>query len=349
MYTSLSIKNFRAFRTLEIEGLKRVNLFTGRNNSGKTSVLEAVYLLEGRFPASRSKQLFRNRGLAAAGIVHQTALDMPWATLFRNLAVDTDIEIAGEHSDLPAEIRLSTNSSPKVNELLFEARSFSPNPHIRNLLVSSRNGQRSDMVWVQDNVVQHFGGDDSFLNLASFLLAGAERSQQGLVVQFGALEVEKLDGLVVDALRIVEPRLRGLSTILSGGSPLIHADLDGTNRRLPLAVVGDGMLRLLDIVFALLQNQGGAVLIDEIENGFHYSVLPKVWKLIHELAKEYDVQVFAVTHSQECTEAAHATALATGRYDFQYYRVEQDEGAGRAYPFSESQLQTAFEIDLEVR
>jgi len=88
MYTSLSIKNFRAFQTLEVEGLKRVNLFTGRNNSGKTSVLEAVYLLKGESPASRARQLFANRGLADAGILCQTAMDMPWATMFRNLAVD---------------------------------------------------------------------------------------------------------------------------------------------------------------------------------------------------------------------------------------------------------------------
>ena len=85
MYTSLSIRNFRAFQSLDIEGLKRVNLFAGRNNSGKTSVLEALYLLEAEQPAARARQLFRNRGLADAGIVHQTALDMPWATLFRNL------------------------------------------------------------------------------------------------------------------------------------------------------------------------------------------------------------------------------------------------------------------------
>lgn len=47
MITSLHIKNFRGFEDLEVKGLKRVNLFAGRNNSGKTSLLEAVFLLGG--------------------------------------------------------------------------------------------------------------------------------------------------------------------------------------------------------------------------------------------------------------------------------------------------------------
>jgi AAA15 family ATPase/GTPase len=57
------------------------------------------------------------------------------------------------------------------------------------------------------------------------------------------------------------------------------------------------MVRLLDIIIAIYQNQNRAVMIDEIENGFHYSALPKVWELIHKLANQYNVQVFAVTHS----------------------------------------------------
>jgi predicted ATPase len=344
MYTSLSIKNFRAFETLEIEGLKRVNLFTGRNNSGKTSVLEAVYLLEGKFPASRARQLFRNRGLADAGMVHKTALDMPWATLFRNLAVEVDIELAGG----PTMMTLSTNSNPRTSELLNAARDFSPNPYIRNLLLSSKDGQRGDMVFIQDGKVEHFGGDDTFLNLTSFLLAGVKRSQQVLAVQFGELAVEKKDALLLEALQLIEPRLRGLSTILSGGALLVHADLDGTDRRLPLAVVGDGMVRLLDIIIAIYQNQNRAVMIDEIENGFHYSALPKVWKLIHKLANQYNVQVFAVTHSHECAVAAHEAAKAED-YDYQYFRIEQKNGVGHAFPFDQEVMQTAIDVQMEFR
>ncbi len=354
MYTSLSIKNFRAFQSLEIEGLKRVNLFTGRNNSGKTSVLEAVYLLEGETPAPRARQLFRNRGLADAGIVHQSALDMPWATLFRNLAVDTDIEISGLADGENRGASLTTRLDKAGRHAMNDDRKFVAIERLRNMLIGTRtpvpaNAVRENWIGITSDRNENVGGEGIELNPGSFLLSGARRNQRELVIEFGAFEVEKKDVLVVEALRIVEPRLRGLSTILSGGSPLLHADLEGSERRLPLAVVGDGMLRLLDIVFAILQNRGHSVMIDEVENGFHYTVLPMVWKLIFRLAAEYDVQVFAVTHSQECAAAAHWAALEREEYDYRYFRVEQKNGVGRAVAYSREQMQTSIESELEFR
>ena len=88
MYSSLSIKNFQAFQSLKIDGLKRVNLLTGRNNSGKTSVLEALYLLEGEHITLRTKRLFETRGLSAVPFTKYSARTMPWATLFRSLVVN---------------------------------------------------------------------------------------------------------------------------------------------------------------------------------------------------------------------------------------------------------------------
>lgn len=45
---SLEVRNFRAFRDLKIEHLGRVNLLVGKNNVGKTSLLEAIQLYASR-------------------------------------------------------------------------------------------------------------------------------------------------------------------------------------------------------------------------------------------------------------------------------------------------------------
>ena len=44
MYESFRIQNYRGFRDLKLEGLARVNLIAGENNSGKTALLEALYI-----------------------------------------------------------------------------------------------------------------------------------------------------------------------------------------------------------------------------------------------------------------------------------------------------------------
>ena len=52
MLQSLEIRNYRNLRHLTIEKLGRVNLLVGKNNTGKTSVLEAVgiYVNKGNLP-----------------------------------------------------------------------------------------------------------------------------------------------------------------------------------------------------------------------------------------------------------------------------------------------------------
>ena len=45
MYQTFRVKNFRCFKDLRIEDLGRVNLIAGRNNTGKTALMEAMYLL----------------------------------------------------------------------------------------------------------------------------------------------------------------------------------------------------------------------------------------------------------------------------------------------------------------
>ena len=41
MYSRISIKNFRGIESLEAEGFRHINLIVGRNNSGKTTFLDA--------------------------------------------------------------------------------------------------------------------------------------------------------------------------------------------------------------------------------------------------------------------------------------------------------------------
>ena len=44
MYKSFRVKNFRCFKDLQINDLGRVNLIAGKNNTGKTALMEAMYL-----------------------------------------------------------------------------------------------------------------------------------------------------------------------------------------------------------------------------------------------------------------------------------------------------------------
>jgi AAA15 family ATPase/GTPase len=113
--------------------------------------------------------------------------------------------------------------------------------------------------------------------------------------------------------------------------------------------MGEGMRRVLSLVLAIANAPGGVVLIDEIENGLHYSVQADVWKAIARAARDADVQVFATTHSWECIEAAHRAFKEAGPYELRYYRLDRRGSDIGVKSFDERMLDTVEKSDLEVR
>ncbi len=72
---------------------------------------------------------------------------------------------------------------------------------------------------------------------------------------------------------------------------------------IPLRSMGEGMLRLLGLVLAIVNAKDGLLLIDEFSNGIHHLVQVEVWRIIFDLASRLNVQVFATTHSRDTVEA----------------------------------------------
>jgi AAA15 family ATPase/GTPase len=66
---------------------------------------------------------------------------------------------------------------------------------------------------------------------------------------------------------------------------------------------GDGLSKFAYFIMLLLSEKESIILLDEIENGIHYTQLDRLWEIILTLSKEQNVQVFATTHSKECIES----------------------------------------------
>lgn len=62
MLQDIQITNYRVFENLALTGLKRVNLIVGSNNAGKTSLLEAIYLLTSSDKALGLTTIMQERG-----------------------------------------------------------------------------------------------------------------------------------------------------------------------------------------------------------------------------------------------------------------------------------------------
>jgi AAA15 family ATPase/GTPase len=357
MYKSFEIKNLRCFSYLNVSNLERVNLIVGKNNVGKTALLEALFIhCGGVYHPALILNLNILRGMAfiASWMSDQT----PWDSLFYNFNTLEPAELKGK-IEIGKQI---INRGLTLKVLHEKAELAKVSLPIDPLRLRSEPGQILELSYEENGEKgQHFliieprKGEMKLEPapppppfLAIFLATRTRMPALDEVERFSKLKLNRQHEKIVSALQLIEPRLKNLEVLTISGVPIIHGDI-GLERPVPLPLMGEGMTRLTSFLLSIGTTRGGVVLIDEIENGFHHSVLEKVWRVIIAAARDFDVQVFATTHSWECIKAVHEALSQDEIYDFKLYRLERIDDKVEAVEYSRETLEAALSIEIEVR
>lgn len=157
---------------------------------------------------------------------------------------------------------------------------------------------------------------------------------------------------VIEGLRIIVPgveriRLIGEQNGQTHRIPVLK--VSGYDGVLPLRSMGEGMGRAFGILLSLVNAKNGILLIDEVENGLHYTVLYDMWRLIFRVAHELNVQVFATTHSWDCIEAFQKAACEAQEEEGMLIRLENRKGNIVPTLFDEQRLAIITREQIEVR
>ncbi len=355
MFTRIKIQNFRTFNELEISDLGRINLFTGANNSGKTSLLEALFLLSG---AGNPHLVLNSNVLRGfdqnATLVKTMSTDLQrdlWKELFPQLDVSKTIEVAGDHDSLgklTMEISLERPSITKVAHDAngnLSATNFAEERVLAIRFSNSGTEQNESQIRLTAQGFEFSPPSSATASPPAILLLSRTSTIQDDARRLGKLRTQKRGGLLLDALRVVEPKLIAIEDNTASGAPMLWGDV-GLSELVPLPVMGEGMTRIARLVLAISSVPHGAVLVDEVENGLHHSILQKVWKVIDVAAREFNTQIFATSHSLECAAAAH-NALAPRV--FRLHRLEAGDAKCRCVTYEPESIDAAFKHDLEVR
>jgi AAA15 family ATPase/GTPase len=360
MYNSFEVKNFRCFKSLSVTNVKRVNLITGLNNVGKTALLEALFIHSGAYNPELTLRIDAFRGIRqvrieASGEWYQP----PWASLFNEFDTTKTIQLEGSYGDDNKRV-VKLRTAHK--EILFDFLSKIPQrtdrmnyldlptrAHILEVEYSDPKTTSAKYYFILDPQ----RGINLFpipppLPYQTIFVPAMYRFLKDDVKRFGELETEKKKKILLNALREIEPKLKDLALIVKDDVPLIHGDV-GHARLMPLQLMGEGMSRLASITLAIGAARNGVALIDEVENGFHYSILPKVWQVIKEAARLFNTQLFLSTHSFECISAAHGVFEKDGLYDFSLHRLEYGDEATHDVTYDKETLAASIEAGLEVR
>lgn len=347
MLKRLQIRNFRGFSALKIDQLSAINLIAGKNNSGKTSLLEAIFLLSG----AGNTQLAINenviRGLAPHGV---PTGDPVWKQLFSNLDMGRSIEITARRSArAQLTLRITSERQPATEIPLDRTNGTSiTNSLDERFLAFEYIGPSAKSVKSQIRMKgQNFEVNQPSTSppFQAIILLSRNRNIHEDAVRLGRLRQQKQGDLLLKALRVFEPRLLSIEDNASSGSPMIWGDI-GWSELVPLSVMGDGMMQIARLVLAIASVPNGVVMIDEVENGIHHSVLGDFWQVIDQAASQFRTQVFATTQSIDCVTAAHEY-LSTDR--FRLHRLEISDNANRCVTYVPEALDAAIRHNLEVR
>lgn len=361
MYTSFTTKNFRCFKDIIIDGLERVNLITGKNNVGKTALLEALWLYHGYQNPVLGITIDKFRGLDTF------KKDDFLRNIFFNFDPDQPILLSAvdaSGNELTLHITIAQRSVSSVSigngtngetqpdltaaEIISQETTEPMDPEVVYEITDASGTRVSARAFFEGTSISVKPVAKGSKSSGIFLAARTAHNYAVIAERLSNLAVEKMEEVIVNALQVVEPRLLSLRVQYRGGIPLIYGDI-GLKRLIPFPLMGDGMSRLLGVALAMTDARNGILLIDEIENGIHHSVMPKLWKTLSALAERYNVQIFATTHSIECVLAAYEAFSAQDPYGFSLYRLDQVKGDPRVVRYDKETLEAAVQTNLEVR
>lgn len=316
------VKNYKGLKDLELKGLSRVNLIVGRNNVGKSSLLEAISLCVSKGSTSELLDILEyggekasNRSFSSSdenGLDNEShflsVFNRNGFTSFRApvIVFTKDNDTVTFEIGYRKEKRVRQGSS--VSHLL---EYLSENDYLAE---TARGG-----VPAEKGIAIKADESFQFIPFRSEFQVFPEALRDCILVRpvdyfllpnavlYDKIAMTDKEDKLLAALRIIEPQIQKINYLESE---------PGSRKRTPFVVVGpksdrvrltsmgDGINRLLTIVLSLLNCPSGGILnLDEIDNGLHFSVQTQLWKMVFSLARELDVQVFATTHSMDCLKS----------------------------------------------
>jgi hypothetical protein len=329
--STLTIKRFRSLRQLKLEGLGRVNLITGRNNTGKSSILEALRIL-----ASDASPM------VLASILHYREEDIGEAEEpGRPVDVESLFQLGNlftgfpQISEIKEPIVLAANGGKRSMRLTISVGLFSEHRDAEGLrrLVPPQpqlfpESELLPALVIESGSVRKVLPLDYFKRFPGGRIIRSDLPEEpGLACIFvspyggehtgnlgrlwDSVALTDLENDVVEALRIIDSDIMKVSLVGGPGPRQPRTAIVRSKafaRPLPLRSFGDGLNRLFGIVLALVNAKDGLLLIDEFENGMHHTVQLDVWRGILRLSKLLNVQVFATSHSWDSVEAFQKAA-----------------------------------------
>ena len=352
-YKKLEISNFKGIKQLNIDDLSRVNVFLGQNNSGKSTILEALTLamsvsnpdMPQLLNAFRARKAFSNF-IDIRYFWHNLDLNnAPEITLSQNDSVKRHLKL-GLSYVFDEEAEPQTESTFQLSGTIAYVNTLE-----MNFDIITDNSNQSYKSWLRINpsgMVVKRKIADGYLEKNSYSLISPDLTSSNLVNDLTELFKRNQKNIVVNLLALFDIRISGIEILKDD----VYIKFEGIPEMLPLSLAGDGLRRYLNIVASSANPMTNIILIDEIDNGLHYSAYKKLWDAIFALAISTNKQVFVTTHSKETLYRLNEMLEEHSEYQdaLRLYTLEKTKLEGhQAYKYTYEGLAEACRNNVELR
>ncbi len=335
-FSKIYIKSYNKYRDFRLDNFKRINIFAGKNNCGKTTLLEAIYLL------CRQNDL--------NGFMNVSKIRRRGGEIFTDYLLDTmmdDVVLSGEFNNSSISVQLKKYIDSDADKSDMYISSFSAYGEIEDWKneMKLHTYSRSTPV-VNYEKIQH-------LCRSYFSSPYYSRTEDIMLLYSNAIEM-KSEGktamsIIMDFIRAFDPSINKIEAVLKNDQPVFIVDSDTfPDKTVELSSYGEGLVRIFEVALCIACCRNGVLLIDELETAIHFSMLVRYAEFIQNMAESFNVQIFITTHSKECIDAFASSGCDLN--DISAYRLAEKNNSVEAKYISGSDLKYLVDsIDFDMR
>lgn len=351
MLKQIHIRNFKCFRHLKLENMRRINVIVGDNAAGKTALLEAIFLALGSSTELISRYRAQ-RGLGSAAL-HGTSsavLDSIFSEYFHNLDTTKELSVSLTGDGEETRSMIAYRGARTVAKLRGRRKDAPVDLNAFHFEWKDSRGVEYEVVPRVDKDGVHFPATGEEMLDFFYYAAGQHSPAVENAERFSSLSRK---GRKAEFVRALQGPFEWLETIdieVVAGVATLYATIRDQRHKLPIYSVSGGFNKIVSALLAIANRQRSVVLFDELESGLYHAHYPKFWEALIQFSARYESQLFLTTHSAEWLEAL-VEAAGSNTEQIAMWRIERSPGNGEPVvrQFGGETLAAGIESGAEVR
>ncbi len=346
MFKKLNIKNFKVLKDFICDDLKPINTFSGKNNCGKSTLLEGIFLLSGCsnaaslvvdsiFPLNRKMIINQSRDLSFLFSQLDFSKKISFNGTFKTDRVSVNcspiLEGNKKINGLNIEYKYNNKSSGK-NQIVY-------NPQKTQLSVPGLTIEQQSpfVITMKDNKPSKFISA-KFLNSESStaIKEVLEVIRTGNKDKFLKVLNDLFDEKVIDIFQ---------------AENMIDVFLKGVKESIPLNLLGGGVNRVVPLLSSSASPAYQLLLVDEIENGLHHSIMKPILKVLFQEIIRGKKQIFITTHSKDILKAVAEVIQNNEDFldNYRHHSLVRKNDTVRCYTYNSEEFLTTISTSIDVR